>query len=170
MKRNRLTPAKCGDRPENHDNENQAGGIEADQEPAERDKRAGAELADRERDGAERPDRRRPHHDGDDAEEHLRGGADQVGEWLSGLPHGAQGKAAQHRDEEHLQHVALSERADEGVGNDAEQELRGGAVTDLGQIGRDGRSVDMRKIDVHAGAGREEIHRDEAEHKRNTSK
>src|SRR5262249_6759187 len=54
------------DRPQHGDNEDQAGDVEADQELTQGQKRTGAELADGEGDGAERADRRRPHHDADD--------------------------------------------------------------------------------------------------------
>jgi hypothetical protein len=154
------------DRPAHGENEDKARDIEADQELAQGQKRAGAELTDREGNGAEHADRRRPHHDGDDAEKHLRGRPDQIGERLAGLPHRTQRETAQHRDEQHLQHVAFGECADEGVGNDGEQKFRRGAAVGLRQIRRDRCSVDMRQVDIHAGAGREGIHGDETERQR----
>ena len=150
-------PAPMRDRPQHAEDEDQAGDVEADQKLAERDQRAGAELADGKGDGAERADRRRPHHDGNDAEKHLRSHADQIGERLAGLAHRAQREPAQHRDVKHLQHVAFAERADEGVGNDGEQKLRGRPVSGLLEVGRDARRVDMRQVDIHARAGRNRL-------------
>src|SRR5579862_9132762 len=118
--------APMADRPQHDDDEDEAGQVEADQELAEREQRAGAELADGKRHGAEGADRRGAHHDGDDAKKHPRGDLDQVGERLAGRAQGAEGEAAQHRDVEHLEHVAVAERADEGVGDDVEKKLRGG--------------------------------------------
>jgi hypothetical protein len=111
--------------------------VEADQELSEREQRAGAEFADGERHGAEGADRRCAHHDGDDAKEHPRGDLDQVGERLAGRAQGAEGEAAQHRDIEYLEHVAVAERADEGVGDDVEEKLRGRAPLRLFDVRRD---------------------------------
>jgi hypothetical protein len=85
---------------------------------------------------------------------------------LPACPIALSAKTAQHRDEQHLQHIAFRKRADEGIGNDAEQKLRGGAAVGLPQIRRDARGIDMRQVDVHAGARRKDIHRDQTEHQR----
>ncbi len=71
------------DRPEHAEDEDEASDVEGDDQLAQGEQRAGAELADGEGNGAERADRRRPHHDGDDAKEHVRGRPDQI---VQGLP------------------------------------------------------------------------------------
>ena len=109
------------DRPQHAEDEDETGDVEPDEQLAQGDERAGAELPHREGDGAERADRGRPHHQGDDAEEHLRGSADQARERLAGLADGAQREPAQHGDIKHLENVALAERSDKGVGDDVEQ-------------------------------------------------
>ena len=140
--------------------------VEAGEQLAERDERAGAELADREGDRPERADRRRPHHKADDAEEHLRRRPDQIGERLARLSHGAEREPGQHRDEQHLQNIALGEGADEGVGDDSEQKLHGGLPPRRLEIMRDARRIDVGEVDIHAGAGLEHIDGNEPDDER----
>ena len=63
---------------------------------------------------------------------------------LPAAPERAQCEAAQHRDVEHLEHIAFAERADEGIWDDREQKLRRGAVLRLFDISRDARRIDVR--------------------------
>ena len=144
--------APMRNRPEHRENEDEAGDIETDQKLAEREQRNGAELADGEGDGAERADWRCPHHDGDDAKKHLHRRLDQIVKRLARLPHPAQRKSAEHGDVKNLQDVAFAKRADEGIGDDVEQKLHRALPLCRLQVRRDDRGVDMRKIDVHAGA------------------
>ncbi len=155
------------DRPEHCEDEDETGDVETNQKLAEGEQRAGTEFADGKGDGSERAERRRPHDNGDDAKKHLCRRLDQTAQRFARLPHPAQGKSAQHRDKQHLQNVALAERADECVGDDVEQKLRRGAFVRLLEIRRHTRRVDMGKIDVHAGAGLEQIDREEPDDQRN---
>ena len=115
MNLSRLKPHQCADRPQHGEDEDKTGDIETHQQLAERQQRAGAELADSEGNGAERADRRRPHDEADDPKKHLRRYFDQIGERLAGGAHPAQRESAEHRDEQNLKDIALAECADEGV-------------------------------------------------------
>jgi hypothetical protein len=85
---------------------------------------------------------------------------------LPALPRKAQRETAQHRDVEHLQYVAFAERADEGIGNDVEQKLRGGPPVGLFEIRRDARRIDVRQVDVHPRAGLKQIDGDKPDDQR----
>ena len=50
-------------------------------------------------------------------------------------PEPQQRQAEQHREEQHLQDVAARERADDGVGNDVEQEIDRAQVLRRGRVG-----------------------------------
>ena len=76
MKRPMPKPCAACDRAEHDEDEQQTRRVEARHQLAERGERAHAVLADRERHGAERADRREAHDHADDAEQHLRNAID----------------------------------------------------------------------------------------------
>jgi hypothetical protein len=76
---------------------------------------------------------------------------------FAAIPEPGQGEAAHHRDEQHLEDIALGESADKGVGNDVHQERHEPNSGRLLHIGFDDAGIDRRGIDVHADAGLQQV-------------
>ena len=111
------------DQPEHDEDEQQAGQVERAHQLAQRQQRADAVLADRERHRAERADRRHLHDDADDREQHVRDLLDEVEHQRAAAAEPVQREAEQHREQQHLQDLALGERVDDGGRDDVQQEV-----------------------------------------------
>jgi hypothetical protein len=109
-------PGQARHHAEHHEDEQQRGDVEGRHQLREVGEAAHAILADGEGHGAERPDRRRLHHDRDQLEHHDRNVFEQVEHALPAIAHRGQGNAEQHRHHQHLQDIALGQRRKERVG------------------------------------------------------
>ena len=93
---------------EHDEDEDEARQVEGAHQLAERQQRADAVLADRERHRAERADRRDLHDDADDREQHVRRLLDEVEHERAAAAELVQREAEQHREQQHLQDLALA--------------------------------------------------------------
>ena len=156
----------AGEDAEDDDHEDAAGQVERRDEQAERADRLDAVLADGERHGAERAEGGQPHQVAEDREEQVREAVDAVEHRLPGPADLAQPEAAQDRQQQYRQNVSVGEGAEEGLGNDVQDELaervrrRG-----LGRV-RGDRRVEVRRVDVQALPGLDDQHRGEADEQR----
>ena len=154
------------DQAEHDEDEHEAGQVERAHQLAERDQRADAVLADRERHRAERADRRDLHDEADDREQHVRHLLDPVEHQRAAAAEPVQREAEQHREQQHLQDLALGERVDDGGGDDVEQEI-GRALHLAGlRVGGDALGVERRRVDVHPAPGCTTLTIDEADDQR----
>jgi hypothetical protein len=143
--------------------------IEGAHQLAQREQAAQAVLADGERHGAEGTDGRQLHDVVDDAEEHVRALLDHVEHQRAAAAETVQRKAEQHRDQQHLQDLALGEGVDQRVGNDVQDEVdRAGHLARAGVRG-DRLGVQRGGVDVHARAGLQHVHQHQADHQRNAA-
>ena len=152
-----------GDRTEDAEDEQQAGQVEGAHQAGQLGQAADAVLADGVGHGAEGTDRGDLHDHADDAEEDVRQTLDEVEDRLAALAEGVQRVAEEHREEQHLQHVALGEGIDDAGRDDVHQELRRRLHLAGRRVLVDGRGVERGRIDVHAGAGRPDIDDDQAD-------
>jgi hypothetical protein len=88
------------------------------------------------------PMRRDLHDQADDAEENVRGLLDHVEDQRAAAAEAMQRKAEQHREQQHLEHLALGECIDGGVGNDVHQR-----VDHAGELGRAGIGFDALRVE-----------------------
>jgi hypothetical protein len=72
----------------------------------------------------------------------------------------------QNRDEQHLENFTLGEGIDDGVRDDVEDELGGGAELARPGVGRDALGVQGGRIDVHAAARPHHVHQHQADDQR----
>jgi hypothetical protein len=128
--------------------------------------RADAVLADGEGHGAERADRGSLHQDGDEAEDRGCESGQEVGDRLALVADHAERDAEQDREEQHLQDVALCKGADDGFRDDVHQEAGNRRFMRLGGVGGDGLAIERCRIDVHAGAGMQDVADDQADDQR----
>ncbi len=159
--------ARARDAAEHAEDEQQAGSVEARHQLAERQQRAEAVLADGERHRAECADRREPHDVTDDPEQHGRQALDELEQGVAAPAERVQREPEQHRDQQHLQHLAAGERVGEGGRDDVEHEVGHAVRAGLCGVLRDGRGIERRRVGVHAGAGLRDIDDDEPDEERN---
>ena len=77
-----------------------------------------------------------------------------------------QREAEQHREQQHLQDLALGEGIDHGVRDDVEQEVGGALHLARPGVGGDALGVERRRVDVHARARLHEVDDDQADDQR----
>ena len=118
-----------------------SGEIERRDQAEQIAERLRTELADRVGHRAERADRRRLHDDRDDTEHRVGGIVDERADRVATLAERHQREAEQHGEEEDLQDLTLCERADDGVGNDVQDEIDRLHLGRLLRVARDGRRV-----------------------------
>ncbi len=82
---------------------------------------------------------------------------DEGDERLSALAQREQREAEQDRKEQHLQDLAFGESADHGVGNDVQEVVDDAMLLGLGHVGGHGAGVERAGVDVHAGAGPQDV-------------
>ena len=132
--------------------------------------RADAVFADGVGDCAEHAERRDPHDQPHDAEQHGRGRIDHRGDELALLAADQrEADAEQHREEQHLEHVVARQRVERGARDHVEQEGADAAALQLVGvvgIGVERLGVERRGIDVHAVAGAERVGEEETDHER----
>ena len=155
-----------GEEAEHNDDEDDAGRVERHHQLGERQQRHYAILADRERHRAECADRRDLHDDSDHAEQRVRSLIDHVEQRLAALAERLQSECEQDREEQHLQDFTGRKCADHRVGNDVHQELESALLLGLRHEALDRLGVERLDVDVHAGAGLQGIHDDEADDQR----
>jgi hypothetical protein len=124
--------------------------------------RGEAETADREGHGRERRDGGEHHHDADHAEQSVRQVVDQGGDALALLAHADEGEAEQYRHDQyrHDQYrhdLAPGEVADDVDRNHFEQEIEQGHRLRARYESGDRFGIQGRWVDMHAGAGRNEV-------------
>ena len=124
---------------------------------AERQQGADAVLADRERHRPERADRREPHDDADDAEQHVGGFIQHLDERPTLLAELGERQAEQHGEQQHLHNLPFRERADGRVGDDVHQVIDRVQVLGLRRIGLYRLGVEAGRIGIDAGSGPIEI-------------
>ena len=95
--------------------------------------------------GAERPDRRSFHHDGDHTEYGVRRIVDDIPQLVAAFTQCHQGKAEQNRKQQHLQNVALGKGADHAVRDDVENEVDRFVRLGLLDVFRHRRRIRMRR-------------------------
>ena len=76
------------------------------------------------------------------------------------------GRAEQHRQEQHLQDVALGQRPENGRGHDVHEEGNEALAARLRDVGGNRRGVQIGRVDVHAGPGPPQVDGDEAQDER----
>src|SRR6185312_9185525 len=154
-------------RPAQHDDdEEDADDVDAGDELAQLQQRVQAILADGERDGAKRGERREIHDDAHHAEEPVHGNVEQVDQRLGALSELAQREPEQHGEEQHRQDVAAGEGADEAVGHDAEQEIDDRQRLGVLDIAGDQLGVEAGGIGIDAGAEMVEVADSDADEQR----
>ena len=87
----------------------------------------------------------------------------------SGLPRSpsaVQREGEQDGEEQHLQDLALGEGADHGGRDDVHEEVDGALLAGLGGVGCDRLGVERCRVDVHAGAGLPQVDDDQADDQR----
>ena len=152
--------------PQHHEDEQQAGDVERAHQLGQRGERAQAVLADGEGHGAKRADGRQLHDVADDDEQHVRELLDEVEHQRAAAAKTVQRKAEQHRDQQHLQHLAFGKRADKGAGDHVQQKLGGGLhLARLGVVGQ-ALGVERGRVDVHAHARLHHVDDDQADDQR----
>ena len=77
-----------------------------------------------------------------------------------------QGKRKQQREQNNLQHVALSKSTDHAIGYDVHQEFGGGMVFGRRRVALDRGRIDLAGVDIHAHARLDQVHHQQAEHQR----
>jgi hypothetical protein len=157
---------EVGDEAEDDEDEEQARAVERAHELAELDQRPDAVLADRERHRAEGAKRRELHDDADDREQHVRDLLDEVEDGCPAAAELVQREAEQHREQQHLQDLALGERVDDGVRDDVEQEADRGLHLARPGVGGDLLGVERVRVDVHAGTGLDGVDHHQADDQR----
>ncbi len=149
---------------QHHQHEDQAGEIEGGHQRAQLNQGVDTVLADREAHRSEGAQGREANHHMDDAEEQLGQGFQAIGHLVAEIAHPGAGKARQHRDEQHLQQVALGERAEEGVGDQVQQiGDQPLALMGLGQVAGGDLGIQRRRVDVEAASGLHHLADDQAD-------
>ena len=143
-------PGEAGDDVQDDKDEQQAGQVEAAHEIAEGAERAEAVLAHGEGHSAERAERGELHDDVDDAEQGRGSLTDEPDDTGDALAEGGKGRAAEQGNEQHLEDVAIGERAYDGAGDDVHQEVDEAVVLGRSGVLGDGGGVEGRGIDVHS--------------------
>ncbi len=116
--------------------------------------------------GAEGADGRGLHQNGDEAEDRRGQCLQEIDDRAAAVANQRKSEPEQHRKEQHLQDVALRKSAGDRVGNDVHQEADDAGVVRLFGVGRHLCGVERGRIDVHAGAGLDDIGDDETDDKR----
>ena len=142
--------------------EQDAGDVEADHQLAQLHQRTDTVGADGERHGAQGTDWRELHDHVDDVEHHVGEAIDEVQHRLAVGTQAVQGETEDHREHQHLQDVAIGERADDGVRDDVEDKADDALVFTGGDVGRHFGSIQGRDVDVHAGARLHHVDHDQA--------
>ena len=155
------------DAAEDDHHEEDDGQVVEDDEHPELLQRGDAVGADGVGDGAEDAEGGEPDDEADDLEEDFRHELDEVGHRLRPLADEAERRAEEHRQHQHLQDVAVGEGADEGRGDDVEQEADRAVdlLRALG-VGRQRARVERARVDVHPVARAEGVGDDDAEDQR----
>ena len=165
-------PAQLEDAAEHDADEDHHRQVEQRHQHAELLQRAEAVLADRERDGAEHAQRRQLDEDAHDLEQHVREILDQVGYVLAAITGHRQCAAEQHREQQHLQHVAGGEGIDHRRRDQLHQELDSAAAGELARVlgvGAHRLGIQRLRVDVHADARLEQEGQRQAEGQRDGS-
>ncbi|OIQ67277.1 hypothetical protein GALL_511450 [mine drainage metagenome] len=141
-----------GDDAKHHDHEERCREIERRDEADQIKDGPRAEFADGEGHRAKSADRRRLHHDGDDAENPMRRIVDEGTQGVTAFAKAHEGKAEQDRKQQHLQDLATCEGADHRVGDDVKKEVD--ALLGLGLLGVIGHRLRIghRAAKAHARA------------------
>ncbi|MNS84899.1 hypothetical protein D3C72_1187430 [compost metagenome] len=153
--------------PEHHEHEDQHRAVEESDQHAQLLERADAVLADREGNGAQHAQRRQLDDDAHDLEQHQRERIDHRRHRRTAIAQQRQRAAEQHREQQHLQHVARGEGGHHRGGNELHQELdraAAGELVGVGGVGAHGAGVQRLGVDVHAHArleheGQHQAHR-----------
>src|SRR6202043_4114753 len=161
----RETRQACN-RAQNQQHEQRAGEIERADQRDQVPQRGEPVSADRKRHRAESPERRDADDDADDAEEHLGGLVDGMGDRLADLTEKGDGKTGKDRDQQDLQQIAAGKRPKIAVGDYPEQMGDDALFLRLGDVGGDGFRVDRGRIDVEAMAGLQDFADDQADRQR----
>lgn len=81
----------------------------------------------------------------------------------SSFPESADRESKQDRNQQDLQDASFGEAADDGVGNDVEQELRDTLLFRVTRIGRERRSIERRGIDIESLSRSDPVRNDETD-------
>jgi len=139
---------------------------ELDDQLAQRQQRARAELADGEGNRAERTDRGEVHDVADDLEQGARGGLDHLHHRRAALADRGQRHTEQHRHEQHLQHMRFGEGTDQRVGDDRHDVGHDRLIVRAVHVALDAGHVDGGRVDVHPRTGLPDIHHHQADDQR----
>ena len=157
-------PDHARDHAEHDEHEQRRGEVECRDQAHQVQDRAGSEPADGERHRAERADRGGLHHDGDDAENAVRGVIDEGAQRMAALAETHQREAEQDRKQQDLEDFALREGADDGIRNDMQEEID--ALLRLGLLGVAGDGLRVRHAAAETRAGPDHIADDKTDHQR----
>ncbi|MNP08163.1 hypothetical protein D3C76_1002210 [compost metagenome] len=149
---------------EHHQYEEGAGNVERAHQLRQRAERGNAVLPDGEGQRTKRTDRSKAHQVAEDAEDHGGGSFQHIEYRLALVAHGRQGKAAEHGDEQHRQHLTLVERTDESVRNDVHEKVHHAQLGRRGGVLAEALGTQGGGIDVHALPRPEQVHRRQTDH------
>ena len=161
-----LKPVNAEDGAEHHEDEERAGDVDARHQLAQREQRADAVPPDRERHRAERADRRQPHDQANDVEQDVGDLGQQVDYGLQWRAQAQQRQAEENGHEQHLDDLALRERADHRVGNDVENEVDAVQLLRGVGVGRDRLQVRGGRVEHDSGSGLHDVDHDQADGER----
>jgi hypothetical protein len=122
------------DRTQDDEHEQCAGRVERQHDQPEGLERVDAGRADDGRHGAEGPDRRHPHDHRHDLEDQALDVLDANEDRLAHRPHHLDREPREQRHDQRLQDLAGSEGAEQRVGDESQQEVRGGRVLPSGRL------------------------------------
>src|SRR6185312_3388728 len=113
---------------------------------------------------AEGADRGDLHHNGDNAENAVRGVIDEGAQRMAALAETHQREAEQNRKQQDLEDFALREGADDGIRNNMQEEID--ALLRLGLLGVAGDGLRVRHAAAESRAGPDHIADDKTDHQR----
>src|SRR3954468_12513858 len=165
-----LEDVQAGDshhRPEDDDDEDRDRDVEQHDQRNQLLERSDAVAADGIGDGAKHAEWSNPDDQPHRLEQHGRDRVDEGDDFLTLFADQGEADPKDDREEQYLQHVVASERVDRRGGNDVQNEAADSLALQLVRIGgvrihRPG--IELRRIDVHAVAGAEDVSERDSEH------
>ncbi|MNV22301.1 hypothetical protein D3C71_1132680 [compost metagenome] len=154
---------RAADGTQYQEHEQDAGDVEADHQLAQLHQRTDAVGTDGESHRTERTDWSELHDHVDDVEHHVSKAIDEVQHRLAVGTQAMQGETEDHREHQHLQDVAVGERADDGVRDHVEDKGNDALVFTSRDEASDFAGIQGRYVDVHADTRLHDVDHDQAD-------
>ncbi|MCY1409074.1 hypothetical protein D9M71_244120 [compost metagenome] len=153
----------AGDGAQHDQDEQQASDVEAGHQLTQLHQRADTVGTDGKSHGTEGTDWRELHDHVDDVEHHVGEAIDEVQQRLAVGTQAMQGETEDHREHQHLQDVAVGERADDGVRDHVEDKGNDALVFTSRDEASDFAGIQGRYVDVHADTRLHDVDHDQAD-------